>query len=63
MVLVRSAWNARKLEIKLIEKNVPYIFIGGINLMSSATQNKEQLGDKACKRFTEFIAICYFNTR
>ena len=36
MVLVRSAWNARKLEIKLIEKNVPYIFIGGINLMSSA---------------------------
>ncbi len=36
MVLVRSAWNARKLEIKLIEKDVPYTFIGGINLMSSA---------------------------
>ena len=36
MVLVRSAWNARKLEIKLIEKNVPYTFIGGVNLMSSA---------------------------
>ena len=36
MILVRSAWNARKLEVKLIEKDVPYSFIGGINLMSSA---------------------------
>ena len=26
----------RKLEVKLIEKDVPYSFIGGINLMSSA---------------------------
>ena len=36
MVLVRSAWNAKLLEFKLIEKSIPYVFIGGVNLMASA---------------------------
>ena len=36
MVLVRSAWNARKLEAQLVENSIPYVFIGGLNLMSGA---------------------------
>jgi DNA helicase-2/ATP-dependent DNA helicase PcrA len=36
MVLVRSAWNAKRLEAQFVEQNIPYVFIGGVNLMASA---------------------------
>ncbi len=35
MVLVRSAFNAKTLEKELIMQKIPYIFIGGQNLMQS----------------------------
>ena len=35
MVLVRSAFNAKALEKELILQHVPYVFIGGQNLMQS----------------------------
>ena len=36
MVLVRTSWNARTLEAALVTENIPYVFIGGVNLMSTA---------------------------
>ena len=36
MILVRSAWNAKLLESQLVEESIPYVFIGGVNLMASA---------------------------
>ncbi len=36
MVLVRSAWSSRTLEGVLVEKNIPYKFIGGTSLLESA---------------------------
>ncbi len=36
MVLVRTAWTARMLESVLVDNKIPYVFIGGIDLMSSA---------------------------
>ncbi len=36
MILTRSAWAARSVEGALIEKNIPYRFIGGTQLLQSA---------------------------
>ncbi len=36
MILVRSAYLARRIEAVFVEKNVPYKFIGGTQLMQSA---------------------------
>ena len=36
MVLVRSAWSSRTLEGVLVERNIPYRFIGGTSLLESA---------------------------
>jgi len=36
MVLVRSAWSARTLEALLVEKGIPYNFIGGTSLLQAA---------------------------
>lgn len=36
MVLVRSAWSARRLEALLVEKEIPYQFIGGTSLLQAA---------------------------
>ncbi len=36
MVLVRSAWSAKTLEGALIERNIPYRFVGGTSLLEAA---------------------------
>ena len=36
MVLVRSAWSAKTLEGALIERNIPYKFVGGTSLLEAA---------------------------
>jgi DNA helicase-2/ATP-dependent DNA helicase PcrA len=36
MILTRTAWGSRSVEAMLIEKNIPYIFIGGISFLQSA---------------------------
>lgn len=36
MVLVRSAWSAKTLEGALIERNIPYQFVGGTSLLEAA---------------------------
>jgi len=36
MVLTRTAWVSRSLEGLLIEKNIPYVFIGGLSLLQAA---------------------------
>lgn len=36
MVMVRSAWSARTLEAVLVERNIPYQFIGGTSLLQAA---------------------------
>lgn len=36
MVLVRSAWSAKTLEGALIDRNIPYRFIGGTSLLEAA---------------------------
>ncbi|MFC1636225.1 ATP-dependent helicase [Planctomycetota bacterium] len=36
MILTRTAWGARALEAALVERNIPYVFIGGTQLMQSA---------------------------
>ncbi len=36
MILTRTAWGSRSVEAMLIEKNIPYIFIGGISFLQAA---------------------------
>ncbi len=36
MILTRTAWGARALEARLVEKNIPYKFIGGISFFQTA---------------------------
>ena len=36
MILVRSAWSAKTLEGALIERNIPYKFVGGTSLLEAA---------------------------
>jgi DNA helicase-2/ATP-dependent DNA helicase PcrA len=36
MILTRANWSARAVEMHLIERKIPYIFIGGTKLMQSA---------------------------
>lgn len=36
MVLVRTAWNAKPIEAEFIQREIPYVFIGGTSLMKSA---------------------------
>ena len=36
MILVRSNWSGRAVEVQLIERKIPYIYIGGIGLFQSA---------------------------
>lgn len=36
MILVRSAWSAKTLEGALIERNIPYRFVGGTSLLEAA---------------------------
>ncbi len=36
MILTRTAWGSRSVEAMLIEKNIPYIFIGGTSLLQAA---------------------------
>ena len=36
MILTRTAWGARALEAALVERKIPYVFIGGTQLMQSA---------------------------
>lgn len=36
MVLTRTAWTSRTLEAILVEKNIPYVFIGGVSLLQAA---------------------------
>lgn len=36
MVMVRSAWSARNLEALLVEKGIPYQFVGGTSLLQAA---------------------------
>jgi DNA helicase-2/ATP-dependent DNA helicase PcrA len=36
MILTRTAWGARSVEAMLVEKKIPYIFIGGISFMQAA---------------------------
>ncbi len=36
MVLTRTAWGSRSVEAMLIEKNIPYIFIGGTSFLQAA---------------------------
>lgn len=36
MILVRASWAGRALELQLIERNIPYIYIGGVKLLQSA---------------------------
>ncbi len=36
MILTRTAWGSRNVEAMLIEKNIPYVFIGGISFLQAA---------------------------
>ncbi len=36
MILTRTAWGSRSVEAMLIEKNIPYIFIGGTSFLQTA---------------------------
>jgi len=36
MILTRTAWGSRSVESMLIEKNIPYIFIGGTSFLQAA---------------------------
>ncbi|RZB33383.1 MAG: DNA helicase II / ATP-dependent DNA helicase PcrA [Desulfobacteraceae bacterium Eth-SRB2] len=36
MILTRTAWGSRSVEAMLIEKNIPYIFIGGTSFLQAA---------------------------
>jgi DNA helicase-2/ATP-dependent DNA helicase PcrA len=36
MILTRTAWNSRTIEAILVEKNIPYVFIGGVGLLQAA---------------------------
>ncbi|MFC1816136.1 ATP-dependent helicase [Thermodesulfobacteriota bacterium] len=36
MILTRTAWGSRSVEAMLIEKKIPYIFIGGISFLQAA---------------------------
>ncbi|MBW1643083.1 MAG: UvrD-helicase domain-containing protein [Deltaproteobacteria bacterium] len=36
MILTRTAWNSRTVEAILVEKNIPYAFIGGVGLLQAA---------------------------
>ncbi len=36
MVLTRTAWASRSLEAMLVEKSIPYVFIGGTSLLQAA---------------------------
>ncbi len=36
MILTRTSWASRSVEALLIEKNIPYVFIGGISLLQAA---------------------------
>jgi DNA helicase-2/ATP-dependent DNA helicase PcrA len=36
MILTRTAWGSRSVEAILIEKNIPYIFIGGTSFLQAA---------------------------
>ena len=36
MILTRTSWASRSIEALLIEKNIPYVFIGGTSLLQAA---------------------------
>jgi len=36
MVLTRTAWNSRTIEAIFVEKNIPYVFVGGVGLLQAA---------------------------
>ena len=36
MILTRTAWASRSMEALMVEKNIPYVFIGGTSLLQAA---------------------------
>ena len=36
MILTRTAWAARSVEAMMIEKNIPYIFVGGLSFLQAS---------------------------
>lgn len=36
MVMTRTAWNSRAVEAIFVEKNIPYVFVGGVGLLQAA---------------------------
>lgn len=36
MIIARTAWRTKTLQMALVEKRIPYVFIGGVSLLQSA---------------------------
>ena len=60
MILTRTAWAARSVEAMMIEKNIPYIFVGGLSFLQ-ASHVKDLLGlvRAAASHYDELAWIRY----